>query len=461
MTDDVIKTTLCFFCFQEVQILETTLGKVETECPICHLAFPADEVEFHASFCGESLINRPACSPKPSQDLVNSSHPVKSEEDFLQWLSCQVDTSREFHLCISRANMFQRGLKLWQRQKNATPDSQLKITFLGEAGVDSGALRKEFLTEMMAGIEQYLFEGEEGKGKAPKYSLNDLDNGHFRAAGQIFAVSLAQGGPAPKFLQEWCFTFIVTGELNVSKDNIYDPEFSQIVTEVEEASDLADLTESIVNCGYTGQVTSQHKESIIRAILLHATMRKTPMLRDICEGLKLYNLLEVLQRNPSACKGLFLPEKEAMPDSDFLMLCLKPEMSPKGSVKEIREMQILNFFQDFLQELEDESPENLQTKNLNASGLLEQKPLSVPHIMQWLTGQAHKPLLLSEREEFKITVYFDHSCLERMPGHRVCYPVVSACTKTITFPTEHLRSYDAFKDLLNEAFLCGGEFSRL
>ena len=30
---------------------------------------------------------------------------------------------------------------LWQRQKNP-----LKVTFMGEAGVDTGALRKEFLT---------------------------------------------------------------------------------------------------------------------------------------------------------------------------------------------------------------------------------------------------------------------------------------------------------------------------
>ncbi|KAL6491379.1 hypothetical protein MHYP_G00017240 [Metynnis hypsauchen] len=104
---------------EEVQIVRTLPGNVETEipkeqCPICHTPFPADEVEFHASFCGES----PECSPRPSQDPVASGQSVKSEEEFLQWLSCQVDTSKDFHLCVTRANMFQRGLRLWQRQKN-------------------------------------------------------------------------------------------------------------------------------------------------------------------------------------------------------------------------------------------------------------------------------------------------------------------------------------------------------
>ncbi len=37
-----------------------------------------------------------------------------------------------------------------------------------------------FLTvEIICGIETRLFEGEDGKGKMPKYSLNDLDNGLF------------------------------------------------------------------------------------------------------------------------------------------------------------------------------------------------------------------------------------------------------------------------------------------
>ena len=42
--------------------------------------------------------------------------------------------------------MLERGLKLWQRQKTGGPANKLKITFIGEAGIDTGALRKEFLS---------------------------------------------------------------------------------------------------------------------------------------------------------------------------------------------------------------------------------------------------------------------------------------------------------------------------
>ncbi|XP_035770538.1 uncharacterized protein LOC102791195 [Neolamprologus brichardi] len=120
----------------------------EIVCPVCGETFPQNEVEAHASECCE------------------------------------------------RSNMVERGLAQWKRQKKALPTNQLRVTFIGEAGIDTGALRKEFLTEMVAGLEQRRFEGDQ-TGKAPKYSLLDLDIGNFCSAGEIWAVSLAQGGPPP------------------------------------------------------------------------------------------------------------------------------------------------------------------------------------------------------------------------------------------------------------------------
>lgn len=174
---------------------------------------------------------------------------------------------------MSRDDLIERGLKIWQRQKNGSPVNPLKITFIGEAGVDTGALRLEFLTEMVAGLEERLFEGEEGKGKMPKYSISDLDKGLFRVAGEIFAVSLAQGGPAPKFLQEWCFSFLVTGKLaDVTKNNVHEPQLRSLINKLEGSKDVSAYTEEILNCGYTGPINMEKKEEIIRAIVLHATM---------------------------------------------------------------------------------------------------------------------------------------------------------------------------------------------
>uniref|UniRef100_A0A1A8B810 Zgc:112970 n=1 Tax=Nothobranchius furzeri TaxID=105023 RepID=A0A1A8B810_NOTFU len=80
---------------------------------------------------------------------------------------------------------------------------------------------------MVAGIESRLFEGDCEKGEVPKYSLNDLDNELFRVAGEIFSVSIAQGGPAPRFLQEWCYNYLVTGKPHT--DGFYDKKLSQLI----------------------------------------------------------------------------------------------------------------------------------------------------------------------------------------------------------------------------------------
>lgn len=72
--------------------------------------------------------------------------------------------------------------------------------------------------------------------------------------------------------------------------------------------------------------------------------------------------------------------------------------------------------------------------------------LSVSKVMQWLSCHAHRHLLLSERQASKnhcsIWPYM-HGTNARP---QICYPVVSACTKAVTFPTAHLTSLNELKE---------------
>lgn len=60
------------------------------------------------------------------------------------------------------------------------------------------------------------------------------------------------------------------------------------------------------------------------------------------------------------------------------------------------------------------------------------EPVAVPHVLQWIMGQSHIPILPDEKRHFKITCNFDDNCRERLGDHSVCYPIVSACTQTVT-----------------------------
>ncbi|XP_015224453.1 PREDICTED: G2/M phase-specific E3 ubiquitin-protein ligase-like, partial [Cyprinodon variegatus] len=144
-----------------------------------------------------------------------------------------VDSSKEFRRCVAREDLLERGILQWQRKKTAFPTSVLKVGYIGEAGIDTGALRKEFLTDMISGIEQRFFEGPERQGKNPKFSLTDLDSETFRTVGEIIAVSLAQGGPAPAFFKDWCYNFFCSGEVDfgsLTKEDVTDLESALLIT---------------------------------------------------------------------------------------------------------------------------------------------------------------------------------------------------------------------------------------
>jgi hypothetical protein len=76
-----------------------------------------------------------------------------------------------------------------------TPEHTLRVKFLGEDGIDTGGLAKEFLTETVSDIKNKLFPDG-----SRIHSTNDIHNGNFRACGKLVVVSLAQGGGPPIML---------------------------------------------------------------------------------------------------------------------------------------------------------------------------------------------------------------------------------------------------------------------
>ena len=57
-----------------------------------------------------------------------------------------------------------------------------------------------------------------------------------------------------------------------------------------------------------------------------------------------------------------------------------------------------------------------------------------------------------------LTVKFDHDCLFWNPKHLICFPVVRACAKEITFPIAHMKTQEAFNEVLMLALSKGQSF---
>ncbi|XP_026083507.1 uncharacterized protein LOC113059315 isoform X1 [Carassius auratus] len=422
------------------------------ECPVCGNAFHPEIIEFHAASCGLRTSD---------DDGHESSDPIstfQSSEDILNWIGSQVDETNTFSICVSRTDLYNRGMQQWQRQKKTSPKCRLKVTFFAEAGIDNGALTKEFLTEMLVEIEKRLFvEGPDKKGKNPVYCLNSLDCNYFRTAGEVMAASLAQGGPCPNFLREWCFSYLCSGDsdsIQVSASDVTDLELSQLIVKINTANDdnISDLIGDIVTCGYTGIVSVDKRDSIIRAVILHSTMRLIPMLDQLRKGLQLYELPKIMNTHQDLCQPLFVTGEDDKVDAVFILENSRPVFSEIGSAKHRMETNIMNFFQDYLQEIEDSEQDGPSNNSIAPESL------TVGRIMQWLTGQGHKPLLPSEKKDFVINVKFHHDCDTQ---HTVCFPIVSACSRTVTFPSAHLKTFSEFKNIMTLAICHGQTFDRV
>ena len=79
--------------------------------------------------------------------------------------------------------------------------------------MDSGALSKEFLSDTVASSSSVMFPNG-----SPINSTFHIQNGNFSSAcGQIIVTSLAQGGPAPSFLDESVYNIMVDPDVDVKK----------------------------------------------------------------------------------------------------------------------------------------------------------------------------------------------------------------------------------------------------
>ena len=84
--------------------------------------------------------------------------------------------------------------------------------------------------------------------------------------------------------------------------------------------------------------------------------------------------------------------------------------------------------------------------------------LSPSGTFKWLTGQGNISL---NGEKVEITVDFDHECLNRNPDHKICFPIVGACGKSILLPVSHMiSSTEEFQRIFLLAFCKGQAFSR-
>jgi hypothetical protein len=114
-------------------------------------------------------------------------------------LAEKVDSSdKQLFVVLRRNAQLNRVLSICRREIKRKPASSryvVRVKFSGEQGIDSSAMGKEFFTLTLSKISSSMFPG----GIPADLTLH-IQNGNFKACGEIIAASLGQGGPTPRCL---------------------------------------------------------------------------------------------------------------------------------------------------------------------------------------------------------------------------------------------------------------------
>lgn len=133
-------------------------------------------------------------------------------------------------------------------------------------------------------------------------------------------------------------------------------------------------------------------------------------------------------------------------DGNYLFSCMQPQYSEAGKSRKALEEQVVDNFQDFLNNIEHSNVSGYaapvawnyqddEEKKEAPDGLADEQfgtpEVCVPGVMSWLTGHSHKPL---NGKKLVITILFDHDCKSKDRRCTIYFPLVGACGMQVTFP---------------------------
>lgn len=240
-------------------------------------------------------------SPQPDLSTNHDHTNVDCEAKVVKMLSEKVvtDGKTSLFIVIRRGVTVSRAITLWQRAApKVNPIHVCHVKFVGEDGIDDGALAREFFSTTVPDIGRIVFPDG-----CPIYSTNDVST--YRTIGEIVAASIAQGGPAPGFLAPSVYDSLVVDDYSSSDLSKHLTEKELLILESIK-QDPAQNTDVIVDHGYTGPITTANVESIVNAVTVSMLSRRQLMLREFKKGLELYGLSEIVVKFPQHCKALFV-----------------------------------------------------------------------------------------------------------------------------------------------------------
>ena len=375
---------------------------------------------------------------------------IKSEEasdgeetikDILGRLTSPINIDQIAKFNVSRNHLWESARRGFAK-KSFSPTYKVSVKFTDDAGASEGAVdlgdpTREFFTLLLNEIQKgSLFEGNSNNSdiKSLTCYTSSLNNGDYRLAGKIIAMSIVHGGSSPGFFSPVLFNALAYGPENTSvvlddvtdqrlhgdlvalKDSTNDESVQKCLYNLEAITDLAGINTIIRK--------DDDKLRIIKDVAKWYTLGRTrPAIEEFKNGLSTLGLLDALQKSPGAFRDLFCL-KEATLSSESIEKLFLMRRSETDSNDYIVESRIVMYWREYLQEVEEKEADS-----------------SFGDILAFSTGASKVPPL----------GFIPKPSIEFLHGSESRFPQANICGCVLKLPTMH-SSYEAFKYNMDFAF---------
>ncbi|XP_061663156.1 uncharacterized protein LOC133493618 isoform X2 [Syngnathoides biaculeatus] len=412
-------------------------------CPVCGDRFRSEDIEAHASACGEStglhsIEEVSENMPGPSTSYSSDSDDWYTISNVSKAISCWAQHFLQIHAAENplllkmdlRESCAENDMALisFYKRPNVQWAYPLNCRLEGDVAVGQGVTRFFFSTileKLKSGFSinfgnspmTRLFEGEPGH-LVPSASHFLVESDMFLVAGRMIGHSFLHGGPRLSGLSPALVHVLLGGSpetATVTLEDCPDLDIRETINLLEGESRLSDSQkEKVQSLAYSWDLpcpTDNNRKWLLEKLLFHAVLgRVTRQIKQLRRGLKETPVWALVTRRPDAVSLLFPKEEAALCPEVVLQNITWPE-TDDGS---------------------DEDDNCSSETKSHISGYLRQfitnsTPPELKDLMKFWTGWETLPARLS---------------VEIVQSK---YPTAATCCETLRIPS-HYKDYKSFKD---------------
>ncbi|WAQ95694.1 G2E3-like protein [Mya arenaria] len=400
---------------------------IQEECIRCHMMIPLRLLREHAVTCGVTEEDE-VLPPFPKKRNVIQT-PVCQ-------FACTLNGEKLWDISVIRRMLVQQAMEEIEQAPEEEWNRKFCITFIGEEGLDSGGLTREFLTLLYD--HSPVFENS-----VLSFDAQLLEKKHYFLMGQMVTMGILSGHPGPRNLMKHVVDYIVSGRTTGITDIPVDQlgrldAVSAIQEMIEKYGDLLEA------CGFRKVLSVESRQNAVSAMKSYYLFNRfIPSLLQFVEGLKLHGMLDMLRKCPEKAYSYLMQTEHV--DSLTIKGFFKPVFSSDKAEKEDEEVILCNFHQ-FLKKLERGK---ISCISIDAeTGSSSEVNPNTGHLLQALIGCPALPSCITEG-----IITFDHKS-DYLTTVNTCAPSINFSKLSV------IKNYSSFEELMKNVIVGSYGFGR-